>query len=977
MRKYRNVLNESFSDNLLSTIFRINQKEHTNISGEKEGPLSPDGAKFALSFPLPWDKLTENNLEFFGDSKFVNEVPVKNSLIDNPSGDNSASEYAQKILSRYNTQSYVKNADYRKEMIRLLGSAKSDFGRVLNEFDFSKRSQEGILGDFLYAGGKNTGFFDKVKDAKENRYIADSDYKLLKDWKKVLGYRFVSMLKKTSVDLLDRIIDEYVSVSKDADGKHKLKTGVNFSSLLSNEYLDNYTDIRQIGKVPVSEFIKRSKEELRSVISDDTDYEYAVKSLEKANERRIEHESNLKSGDGVYDKSVVRDYIFGKKLICHEYLIERMDQFKKYPELGGYVSKNDSDGETWTTKKIYDNEVSVLKRVYNEINSELLKHRTSDVYDILVALQRMNKFTGDNTEVTKNEFYSSIVAEMGDPSRLNKSGDVGIAIYMGADLKIHYVISSVCVDTDNYNMIGTYDNTRKYVYGWSHNKRLTTVVDDALRKLNGMGKKTEDVITFNQIPVSEIKSNNNVHCVLFIKGTSDSRKVESTDEEMTKFILSNISGVGIKVSHKDKKTDDGIKKVYKIETKDDTTSLYSIKDTLDSDNIPYEIAKVKDNKEYITIDKKYSRDVIDLAQRSKVGSAFLNTLFDDLDEKREVYNMFLPNLMSNDDFYENYYKMFKQLHNESVFSSKSVSKNVDNILSSIPSMLRDPGLYDSDRYDTELLKTIENTDSKKILVDILVTDKINEAIKKGKSDLKIYPISLQIKKEISDIVHDINAIMKQHDIPVQIDDIDIDEYRTLGQMIRSIATKQRYREDNYRWLNDRERDNKLKKSKYSYDVAKRDEKELKVIDELRERIHSSLADYDEFTSAIGRGSGINGDKLIKMADPSFVKMDNIKNAVYDVVTDAVSNISSDIQEPSDQIDALIDVLTYINNNIKVFKDMNTVVGGIKDDDKESTVDKKVTALRKYLTLMKGMTRKLRNVLQRYYGIQLTTSGPGE
>lgn len=971
MRRDRNVLNESFNDSLLDTIFRINQNDHTNIKGESEKPLSPDGAKFALSFPLPWDKLTSRNMDFYGDSMFVAEVPKTSRLNDKYSGDNSLTDEGKGVKSKYNIQSYVDNADYRKKIIAEIRNAKSDFNAACKEYGFPSKSEQGTVSRLI--SGSNTGFLDLLTSAKENRYFDDSDYKLLKEWKKILGYPFVVSLKKTTVDLIDNLISEYISeeIERNAEnprnnGKHKFKTGVNQAVLLGNNYLDRYNDIRQIGKVPVEEFIEKATDTLKKVTKNATVYEYAKKALEEANVRRIEVESKT------YDKEIVVDYMFTRSII-HYYNLIRRDQHHKYPELG-YVSKKDSEGKTWTVKDINE-EVVALKGLYKELLKDIRNTKPSDVVNILGALQRMNSFGvregGDRTEL--GDKITSLVSKMGDPSLLRRSGDVGLAIFMGADLKIRYVISSVCVDMSNYNMVGTYDSTRKYVYGWSLNKRLTTVADDALRKLNGM-KDTEDVINFNQIPVTEIEKDNKVHCVLFIHGSSDTQKVKPTDDDMTKFILGNIAGVEINVSQKSKKTEEGDRKVYKIESKDDSKSLYSIKETLTAEGIPFEVAKGNDDKEYITIDKKYNREIIELAKRAKVGSAFLNTLFNDLDEKREEYNIFLPNLMSDMEFATEYYTLFTKYNDD-----KKISKNreVLKIVDSIGSMLRDPKLFDADRYDEDMLKTIENVDSKRILADFLVTDKVNTLIQ-GKGLQTVVPISAMMKKEIIDIVHEINTILKQQDIPVQIDDIDIDEYKTLGQMIRARAAKERYREENNRWLTDKERYNKYRKSQGSYNYAESrvSDKDNKDIEVLHEKVRSSLADYSALKLSIG-SDNVDATKLIQMADPSFVKMDKIRDSVNDVVSDAMSSIFSDVTDIGEQREALGYVLSYISENIKTLSKINENVGKVNGENKEDRINKKVDVLKRYLVYMKGLTRKLRNVLQRGYGIRLIASGPGE
>jgi hypothetical protein len=270
-------------------------------------------------------------------------------------------------------------------------------------------------------------------------------------------------------------------------------------------------------------------------------------------------------------------------------------------------------------------------------------------------------------------------------------------------------------------------------------------------------------------------------------------------------------------------------------------------------------------------------------------------------------------------------------------------------------------------------------------VRTLTDVKISDELSKKSLPVSFSPVSFVLRSRITHALDGINGMLDQNNIAVRLEGMEKIDYSTLGQMVRSHATKVRNRYMNAPYLSDREKEQKLKGiADFDKDKEKNDGSEASS--KLHNRIRELMDEYKDYGFRVrnARNKGGKSDtsdfgtELIRLANPKFVKAEKIRKTFGDVVSQAVLEIDTNVTDGDVKIDALRDVMAYIRNNINILKRIDKYVGDV--DNEKSLKDPsngKIEGLRRCLDLMLNSTRSFKSDMRSDYGISITASGPGE
>lgn len=942
-RQTAQAINESFQSDILRALFYINKQKHTNIKGKEENALSVDGANFALAFPIQWDKLTDKNIRFIVDNDFESYIPQNGSFNGKPVSNTAIRD--KKTMGRYAIDSFMGNADKSGEMKELKGDAFKFFGELGKRYP----NYQLQIGDDEVLLSKVCdiirNFLQKLMVAKENEFISIYDHDILASWESILPQSLVKTVPNSIRNFINKSFDESVGkekVGNKGEMKYPIVPGIHYTRALDHEYLGQYDNVSDLIRVSVKDFMSVVEEEKYAAHFDKTAKE-AIK------EAFSEYETS-QNGENI-------GYLPNKAFI-NTYQNIRLRQFHDLPELK-YVPKSEAKDGKWTGKQISE-ECAVLRSIYRDIqNGEKMK-RSSEVYDIITRILSRREIVKDLQKGRMLDFVLDAIIKKSDEEYLYRTGDFSLALLMGANLKIKYVISSVYLDPMNYNMVGTYN--KQYVYGWKEGLPLTTVEDAISRRVGSVSdedkKKGEQLVNCNMITKSEIMSDiANIHCALFIEGTLDDA-VSADEMTVNKYIVKNLGGDETKMERT--RTNSGQK--WKV-----TGDLNVVAEQLDKDGVSYERTRFK-GEDVLLVSPEYYKKLKQIAKQMHITSFEINAAFDDLDELYKDFNIFLDNAITDDEFSKRYVKLFEELNKDSIGKSKKLK-------SAVKAIVNEDHVLD---IMNKLREESDNSSQIRIATDLEVVNQLDAQ----NLELRFNPVFAKLRTPIDEIFDDINNAFEVNRVGLRIDS---DIYTTLGQNARAYSTKvrNRYFASKDAVLTDREKAQKAPEAS-SFRDSNINQEDLRVIANTRNVIFTTLdkyldTEFDVKSKSRDRAASYTGTDLVKAASDkmkaNFTKVEKIKSCVNDLVSESINAINR-LDDTTTKKAALNKVAAYIRDNIRILVGISKDVKPLDENKPLSEATEKIDKLVEYLTYMMEKTDAFRAQMEKF-GIYLTSKGPGE
>jgi hypothetical protein len=995
-----NLINEAFQSNILRLLFYVNDHKHINLQGKLEDPLSVDGANFARAFPIQWDKLTAQNISFIADSDLKNAIPpvLTKSLNGKSVGDNSADEKESMVLSRYNLDSVVKNADHSGTMKYLKERVYRKLGDIMKDYQKTKTTRP-IEGEDLR--GRTTevdtvgevceiirDFLNLRMTGKEDRFISDIAYNVLTDWENVMPNSVI--IQDGVRTLVNQWFKEHVSgekVTNKGVSKYPVKQGVHYERFLDHDYLGQYNNLDEMKQVPVEDF----KKAFNQLVENDKEVGdmFDKRAKEALNTVLSEYEKNTEDGRGGYLKN---------GSFVSKYNTERFRQFRELPELD-YVSVQDKTEDTPSTGSVISKESDVLRSLYRQLLRGEVVKRASEVYKIITEIYQKEDSLGSakiKDESSKTKAITQIIKDIVDEDvrHVNKTGDFSLMLLLGANLQIRYVISSVYVDPVGYNTIGTYNS--KYVYGWYEGLPLTTVTqvldrrmrsveasmdvpydeltpEEKLRRKkqekegsNGSAQKYQHV-NCNVIDIEDIEANQGlIHCAVIVKGTID-KSIGDDELSVNKYIMSELGEEDTIISRK--RTKSGTKGVV-------SGNINSVAQYFAEKGIPV----YRDvNKNIIIVDPEYYGDLMELAELLHIDDAAINEEFDRLDDLYADFNIFLDNAMTDKTtkrlssgdagFDYSYYELFMKVQKDVIDKLSSRGKrlvgniiNIDHIRAVID----------------DVRQNVNNPSEMKIGVDKAITEELN-ALDSNKVSLKFNSVFAELKSEIDSVLERINDALKVKRVDVRVAPT---SYATLGQNMRGYAAKvnDRYESTKRSIPTDRERLQKAPDATMFGDISHK-QQQLESVQKEVNAVRHQLTVFDQLPVTIKQKSGTRytAEDVIRSANQKieahFTNVAAIKDSVHNLVMDAIRDIRK-LDELNTILSALKVTGVYIDKMIDILEGINSDVAPLQNDVELDSATDKIDTLAAYFEEMMKITNGFRKNIQKY-GIYSVESGPGE
>lgn len=553
--KFNNVLNESFSSNVLFELNRINSTMHIGIDGQDEKPLSPIGAAFMKAFPIPWDKVTDDMIEMYADNKMfpylgIDDADKKQIRDKNYDGSLKTSSYVSDSgkLDSYRSE-FMDLSKIVRRCIRKIENANTG---ISTKIGMSKDELNFIEGD-NDANYTKRGFDEwidstsKLSDLyhynKENRVY--SNYIILTTIEKLLRFLIagdVYRITKDSFESLKRlywdIIFDNNKVDKDlnyldtniATTYNMDLLGKAYSMLSTLSHADdkneNYIFVCGIpGFLKTRTDVFDKYDSMNSVM-----YPTVADMIQGISDIQINNKSLMSFDDasamvheaGYVDNMAIRDFSnFYKTIESTIAYYKLMD----YPET--------------KSRKYRDRIKNVFHRVYDKIRVSKRASREYAGAKLISTIYNKMHIYGKSNSAELNSITEDIFSYYKDKDNSN-----GFRLYILTDkrLKILYVVSCIKADLENNNgyaiTTGLYgwrygdkpDNMQKLISDMSNNKHIRT-------------KSGVELYKYSMVSEEDIKNDRNLACAFVISSKNKDYNVkDNTFRQINNNIIRTIRG---------------------------------------------------------------------------------------------------------------------------------------------------------------------------------------------------------------------------------------------------------------------------------------------------------------------------------------------------------------------------------------------------------------------------------------------------
>lgn len=553
--KLNNVLNESFSSNVLFELNRINSTVHIGIDGQDEKPLSPIGAAFMKAFPIPWDKVTDDMIEMYADNKMFPYLGIDDAdkkQIRDKNYDGSLK-----------TSSYVSDSgkldSYRSEFMDLSKIVRGCIRKIENA-NISISTKIGMTKDELnFIEGDNDANYTKkgfdewinstsklsklYHDNKDNRVY--SNYIILTNIEKLLRfliagdvYRITKDSFKSLKQLYWNIIFDNNKVDKDLNyldtniattyNMNLLRTAYSMLSTLSHadDKNENYIFVCGIpGFLKTRTDVFDKYDSMNSVM-----YPTVADMIQGISDKQINKKPLMSFDDasaivhdaGYVDNMAIQDFSKFYNTIAST---NAYDDFMLYHDI---VSRRDRDRIK-----------NVFHMVYDKIRGSKRTSREYAGAKLISTIYNKMHIYGKSNSAELNSITEDIFSYYKDKDNSN-----GFRLYILTDkrLKILYVVSCIKADLENNNgyaiTTGLYgwrygdnpDNMQKIISDMSNNKHIRT-------------KSGVELYKYSMVSEGDIKNDRNLACAFVISSKNKDYNVnENTFRQINKNIISTIRG---------------------------------------------------------------------------------------------------------------------------------------------------------------------------------------------------------------------------------------------------------------------------------------------------------------------------------------------------------------------------------------------------------------------------------------------------
>ena len=563
--RFNNVLNESFSSNVLFELNRINSAMHIGIDGQNEKPLSPIGAAFMKAFPIPWDKVTDDMIEMYADNKMFPYLGIDD--------DNNKQIRDKNYVGSLKTSSYVSNSGkldtYRDEFMDLSKVVRRCIRKIEKE-NISISTKIGMSKDELNFIGADKdanytkkGFDEWINSTsklstlyhynKDNhvysnyiiltkiemllRFLIDGDVysidaysfnELKESYKDIifdnntvnneLNYLDSNIGTAYNMDLLRKAYGMLSTLSH-VDEKHKgyrFMCGIPGFLKTRDDVFDKYDSMDSVMYPTVADMIKgMSNKQIN----------YNQKNDEQNNQKPLmsfDDASTIVHAAGYSDKMTIRDFSKFYNTIAST---EEYDNFMSSNDI---VSRRDRDRLKNVFYMIYD-KIRGSKRTSKEYAGAKL---ISTIYN------KMNIY-GKSNSTELNSIPTDIFSYYKDKDNTN-----GFRLYILTDkrLKILYVVSCIKanVETNNGYSVTT------GLYGWRYGDKpdnIQKIISDMSNDKHIRTKSGGELYKYSTVSEGDIKNDRNLACAFVISSKNKDYNVnENTFRQINKNIINTIRG---------------------------------------------------------------------------------------------------------------------------------------------------------------------------------------------------------------------------------------------------------------------------------------------------------------------------------------------------------------------------------------------------------------------------------------------------
>ena len=553
--KLNNVLNESFSSNVLFELNRINSTVHIGIDGQDEKPLSPIGAAFMKAFPIPWDKVTDDMIEMYADNKMFPYLGIDDAdkkQIRDKNYDGSLK-----------TSSYVSDSgkldSYRSEFMDLSKIVRGCIRKIENA-NISISTKIGMTKDELnFIEGDNDANYTKkgfdewinstsklsqlYRDNKDNRVY--SNYIILTNIEKLLRFLIagnVYRITKDSFKSLKQwywdIIFDNNKVDKDLNYLDKniattynmdlLRTAYSMLSTLSHadDKNENYIVVCGIpGFLKTRTDVFDKYDSMNSVM-----YPTVADMIQGISNIQI-NDSSLMSFDdastmvheaGYVDNMAIQDFSKFYNTIANT---NAYDYFMNHPEI--------------KSRKYRDRIKNAFRMVYDKIRGSKRTSREYAGAKLISTIYNKMHIYGKSNSAELNSITEDIFSYY-----KNKDNSNGFRLYILTDkrLKILYVVSCIKADLENNN---GYTITTG-LYGWRYGDKpdnMQKIISDMSNNKHIRTKSGVELYKYSMVSEGDIKNDRNLACAFVISSKNKDYNVnEGTFSQINKNIIRTIRG---------------------------------------------------------------------------------------------------------------------------------------------------------------------------------------------------------------------------------------------------------------------------------------------------------------------------------------------------------------------------------------------------------------------------------------------------